>query len=99
MLYNHPEGLDPPYSDVPIYAHIKDCKNFAQIEAKAGDVFITHSFLPHTHTPNHLPYARVITNPHVNLKDPFNLNRSDGNYVRHSFFLRSIVHQAQLIIE
>lgn len=37
--------------------------------------------LPHTHTPNHLHYARVISNPHVNLKEPFNLNRPDGDYV------------------
>jgi hypothetical protein len=27
-------------------------------------------------------YARVITNPHVNLKEPYNLNRADGDYVR-----------------
>ena len=44
----------------------------------AGDVFITHGLIPHTATPNHLHYARVITNPHVNL------NRADGDYVRSS---------------
>lgn len=36
--------------------------------------------LPHSHSPNHLNYARVITNPHVNLREPFNLNRADGDY-------------------
>ena len=36
---------------------------------------------PHTHGVNHLHFARVITNPHVNMTDPFNLNRPDGDYV------------------
>jgi len=79
-LYKHPEGLDPPCSGALILDHLKKYKQWAQIEAKAGDVFITHGFLPHCHAPNHLPYARVITNPHVNLKEPWNLNREDGDY-------------------
>jgi len=77
-LYAHPEGLDPPFSN--LYDHCKNCKVFAQIEAKAGDVFITHGLLPHAHTPNHLHYPRIITNPHVNLEEPFNLDRPDGDY-------------------
>jgi hypothetical protein len=28
-----------------------------------------------------LRYPRVITNPHVSLKDDYNLNRPDGDYV------------------
>jgi hypothetical protein len=36
---------------------------------------------PHAPSRNHMHYARVITNPHVNLKEPYNLNRADGNYV------------------
>lgn len=56
----------------------KECKKFARIVAKAGDVFITHGLLPHSSTPNHLRYARIITNPHVNLAVPFNLNRPEG---------------------
>lgn len=49
--------------------------------AKAGDLLVTHGMLPHSHSPNHLHYARVITNPHVNLVEPFDLNRADGDYV------------------
>jgi hypothetical protein len=30
---------------------------------------------------NCLHYARVITNPHVSLREPYNLNRPDGDYV------------------
>jgi len=78
-LYEHPEGLDPPcrwiYQDIAPQCHI-----FKTIEAKAGDVFITHALLPHTVGPNRLRYARVIANPHVNLAVPFNLNRPDGDY-------------------
>ncbi|ORY31054.1 hypothetical protein BCR39DRAFT_494260 [Naematelia encephala] len=78
-LYDHPEGLDSPFEDT-LYTHIPSCKKFATIEAKAGDVFITHGLLPHTWSENHLHYARVISNPHVNLVEPFNLNRKDSDY-------------------
>ncbi|KAJ7105843.1 hypothetical protein C8R44DRAFT_745498 [Mycena epipterygia] len=78
FLYEHPEGLDPPFSY--LYRHVKNCKKFATVEAKAGDVFITHALLPHSPSKNHLHEVRVITNPHVNLKDPYNLNRPDGDY-------------------
>lgn len=79
-LYDHPEGLDPPFEHI-LYQHIPQCKKFSSIVAKAGDVFITHGLLPHTNGQNHLHYARVIANPHVNMIEPFNLNREDGDYV------------------
>ncbi|KAM0460168.1 hypothetical protein ACHAPV_004957 [Trichoderma viride] len=79
-LYDHPEGLDSPFEDV-LYKHIPKCETFSHVVAKAGDVFITHGLLPHTNGQNHLHYARVITNPHVNLVEPYNLNRVDGDYV------------------
>jgi hypothetical protein len=82
QFYAHPEGIDPPFDSLNLYQHCKtECSKFAQIEAKAGDVFITHGMIPHAHTPNHLHYPRIITNPHVNLAEPFNLNRPDGDYV------------------
>lgn len=36
---------------------------------------------PHTNSKNHLRYARVIANPHINMVEPFNLNRVDSAYV------------------
>ncbi|RSH85422.1 hypothetical protein EHS25_004818 [Saitozyma podzolica] len=77
-LHDHPGGLDSPFEDT-LYTHIPSCKKFTTIEAKAGDL-ITHGLLPHTLSQNHLHYARVITNPHVNLVEPFNLSREDGDY-------------------
>lgn len=77
-FYANPQGLDPPFAN--IYSHCKTASSFAEVVAKAGDVLVTHGMLPHSHSPNHLHYARVITNPHVNLSEPFNLNRPDGDY-------------------
>lgn len=79
-LYDHPEGLDPPVN-ARHCTHVKDCKDFSAVVAKAGDVILLHGLLPHTASPNYLHYARVISNPHVCLHSPYNLNRSDGNYV------------------
>lgn len=79
-LYNHPEGLDHPFDE--LVSHVKDCNRFASIVGKKGDLFVTHQLLPHSHSANHLHYPRVITNPHVTLKEDHNLNRSDGDYVR-----------------
>ncbi|KAL4882334.1 hypothetical protein BJY04DRAFT_217252 [Aspergillus karnatakaensis] len=78
-LYNHPEGLDPPIN-AQHCTHIKDCKQFTTIVANKGDVILLHGLLPHCASPNHLHYARVISNPHVSLHSPYNLNRPDGNY-------------------
>ncbi|KAJ7189934.1 hypothetical protein B0H12DRAFT_1332311 [Mycena haematopus] len=77
FLYQHPEGIDP--RSRTCIAH-GSCRKFATVEAKAGDVFITHALLPHAPSKNHLHELRVITNPHVNLKEPYNLNRADGDY-------------------
>jgi hypothetical protein len=83
ILYDHPEGLDPPNTNKILYQHCKESSKFTQVEAKAGDVIITHALLPHAHTPNRLWYARIITNPHVSLVEPWNLNRPEGDYVSH----------------
>ncbi|KZT58321.1 hypothetical protein CALCODRAFT_495048 [Calocera cornea HHB12733] len=74
-LYAHPEGLDPPFDE--LYAHVKECKVFTEVTAKRGDTLILHGLLPHTASKNHLRKPRVITNPHVNLKDPYQFDRED----------------------
>ncbi|KAF4967388.1 hypothetical protein FSARC_5046 [Fusarium sarcochroum] len=78
-LYEHPEGLDPPISGRNC-AHVQDCKQYSTVVAERGDVILLHGLLPHVASPNYLHYARVITNPHVSLHSPYNLNRPDGNY-------------------
>lgn len=80
-LYQHPEGLDPGLTTGDICDGVKNCEKFTSVVAKKGDVFILHGLLPHVASYNHLHYARVITNPHVTLKDPYNLDRPDDDYV------------------
>ena len=40
-LYDHPEGMDPPHPHNQC-AHVKDCKQFTRLTAKAGDVILMH---------------------------------------------------------
>jgi ectoine hydroxylase-related dioxygenase (phytanoyl-CoA dioxygenase family) len=80
FLYDHPEGLDPPINAANC-KHVKNCKQFSTVVAKKGDVILLHGLVPHAASPNYLHYARVISNPHVSLRRPYNLNRPDGNYV------------------
>jgi len=79
-LYNHPEGLEPPVRITTDHIRAGKCKQFTTVEAKAGDVLILHALLPHTNSFNYRHYARVISNPHVSLHSPYNLNRADGDY-------------------
>ncbi len=48
LMLDHPEGFDPPDHEKVVYKHIKDCKKFTQVEAKAGDTFIVHGMLVNT---------------------------------------------------
>ncbi|KAK5128267.1 hypothetical protein LTR85_002934 [Meristemomyces frigidus] len=80
QLYDHPEGFDPGLNTGDICDGIMGCEEFVPVVAKKGDVFIMHGLLPHVAGFNYLHYARVITNPHVTLRDPYDLNRPDGEY-------------------
>ena len=42
---------------------------------KIGDVFLLHPFMLHSAAKNILRNVRIITNPLVSLKQPFNLSR------------------------
>ena len=80
-FYAHPEGEDSPYETFKPYDKIPSCNKFQFLGGKAGDVVITHIFLPHASSPNRQHNARIITNPHVCLKDKLELYRPDGDYV------------------
>jgi hypothetical protein len=43
-------------------------------------VYFLHPFMLHSASKNLLREVRIITNPPVALKEPFNYNRGDGNY-------------------
>jgi len=76
FLYDHPEGSGNK-PETGMYKHIPGCKNFKQFTAQAGDTLLLHAHLPHCTGKNHLRALRVIANPHVTLKEPFDLNRSN----------------------
>lgn len=80
-LYEHPEGLDPALTANHLMDHLKDeCSNYVRMVARKGDVFILHGLLPHSTSWNYLHYPRIITNVHVTLREPLDLNRPGGNY-------------------
>lgn len=59
---------------------IKDankCNLFQQMTGKCGDVVLMHPLMMHSASRNSLHIPRVITNPFVGLKEPFNFNRSN----------------------
>lgn len=59
---------------------IKDparCNLFQQMTGKCGDVVLLHPLMAHSASRNALHVPRVITNPFVCLKAPFNFNRKD----------------------
>ena len=80
-LYDHPEGFEPPVRMTTDHIRAGECSQFTTVVAEKGDVLLLHGLLPHTNSYNYRHYARVISNPHVCLRYPHNLNRKDGNYV------------------
>lgn len=79
-LYDHPEGVDEFSQDTDgsrSVCSIQTCNQFVELTGKAGDVILMHPFMPHSASKNHLRIPRLITNPPVTLKAPFNLNREN----------------------
>lgn len=54
-------------------------ESFHEVTGEVGDVFLLHPFMLHTSSENRLGLPRIITNPPVMLKAPFNYNRRDPN--------------------
>lgn len=76
-LYVHPEGVMP--GGFGALDKIKQCKEFHEITGSPGDVVLMHPFMLHSASRNSLRVPRIITNPPVLLKEPFNFNRADPN--------------------
>lgn len=89
-LHDNPEGVTPYMArrgeenkghELQWFCHqIKDaskCNLFQQMTGKCGDVVLMHPLMMHSASRNSLHIPRVITNPFVCLKEPFNFNRQD----------------------
>lgn len=55
-------------------------ESFVEATGEVGDVFLLHPLMLHSASKNLLRIPRVITNPPVSLKEPFQLYRDDGKY-------------------
>ncbi|KAL4899360.1 hypothetical protein BDW74DRAFT_171538 [Aspergillus multicolor] len=89
-LYEHPEGVSPhmvsrpqaqnPESDPGLTFYkslVQNCTDFREMTGEIGDVILLHPLMLHSASRNSLRIPRIITNPPVALKEPFNLNRED----------------------
>lgn len=77
-LAQHPEGLKP--GEIPMRDLIKQCSQFVEATANAGDVYLLHPYMLHCHSQNMLEVERIIINPPAMLKEPMQFNRADGRY-------------------
>ncbi|RJE26159.1 hypothetical protein PHISCL_01509 [Aspergillus sclerotialis] len=55
-------------------------ESFHEATGEVGDIYLLHPFMLHSASRNVLREVRIITNPPVSLKEPFNYNRPDGHY-------------------
>lgn len=93
-LYDNPEGVSPrftPRSD-PEFKMEKDLRwfnelavsmpdeAFVEVTGQVGDVYLLHPLMLHSASNNKLREVRIITNPPVSLREPFELQRGDGQY-------------------
>ncbi|KIM28616.1 hypothetical protein M408DRAFT_329381 [Serendipita vermifera MAFF 305830] len=56
---------------------IQECEDFREMTGNAGDVVLMHPLMLHSASRNLLRTHRIITNPAVSLRSPFNLDRED----------------------
>lgn len=69
-----------PKDDPHYWSHleeVKKCKEFVEVTGEIGDVVLMHPLMLHSASKNYTRKPRIITNPPVSLKEPFNLNREN----------------------
>ena len=58
---------------------VQSCTEFHEMTGMVGDVILLHPLTVHSATKNGKRRPRIITNPPVALRAPFNFDRSDGS--------------------
>ncbi|KAG9101537.1 hypothetical protein FRC06_002955 [Ceratobasidium sp. 370] len=80
-LRDHPEGIQPGMGPgegkFDFIARINECNIFTEMTGERGDVILLHPLMLHSASKNHTRAPRLITNPPVSLKEPFNFNREN----------------------
>ena len=87
-MLEHPEGIAP--NGFPVQDLLNQCTRFEEVIAEAGDYVIIHPFMLHGSSQNALGVPRIITNPPVWLKEPFNYHRA--NPADYSLVERATLH-------
>lgn len=88
--YDHPNGVGPrmtpvPQADDPTLSFfnntVQTCPSdsFHEMTGEVGDVVLLHPLMLHSASKNGRRLARIITNPPVSLKEPFNFDRADAS--------------------
>lgn len=69
-----------PKDDPGYWSHLKEikrCSQFVEMTGQVGDVVLLHPLMLHTASRNFTRIPRIITNPPVYLKEPFNFCREN----------------------
>jgi len=56
---------------------VKKCTHFVEMTGEVGDLVLAHPLMLHSASKNQLRIPRIITNPHVSVREPFNFNREN----------------------
>ena len=73
-----PRGDPPQKSGLHFYNNlIQSCSQFHEMTGNIGDVVLMHPLMCHSASHNTLRIPRMIINPLVSLKEPFNFDRDD----------------------
>lgn len=78
-LAAHPEGTWPASGGGMRFADlVPECEQFVELTGKKGDVILLHPLMLHSASKNHIQAPRLITNPPVSVKEPFNFDRANS---------------------
>lgn len=73
-----PRGESPKHEGLGFYTElVQSCSEFHEMTGNVGDVILMHPLMVHSASRNGLRLPRIITNPPVSLKEPFNFDRDD----------------------
>ena len=73
-----PRGEQPAHPGLGFYSDlVRQCNSFHEMTGDVGDVILLHPLMLHSASRNSLRLPRIITNPPVSLKEPFNFDRED----------------------
>lgn len=78
FLRDHPEGVAPngfPWAEIAA-----QCRDFREVIADAGDIFLLHPFMLHASSQNTIRRPRFMINPAISRALPMQFNRPDGKY-------------------